>query len=58
MDNNTEYALDIINANHERERKRLDIIIVILIAAIILSNGFWIHRNFNTGVRVEVSPDN
>lgn len=54
--NEQQYCMDIINAAHDREKERLTVIIAILIIALILSNGFWIHRNLNREndtVRVE-----
>ena len=40
-ENDTRYALDIINAQHERTERRLWVIIVAQIAAIVLLIALW-----------------
>lgn len=41
--NNEQYYIDIMAAKHERTEKRLWIVILVLIAALIVSNGWWVY---------------
>jgi hypothetical protein len=40
------YALDLINAQHTTEKKRLWIALIIVFIALVSTNFFWIHREF------------
>ena len=46
MDENTKYAMDIIDANHQRQITRLWIALAITGLLFVATNIFWIYREF------------
>lgn len=40
------YALDIINAQYERQHARLTVFLIALIVLLVTSNAFWIIKTF------------
>lgn len=40
------YALDLIEAEHKTEKKRLWIALLIVFVAFVLTNAFWLNREF------------
>lgn len=46
MDDNTRYALDILDAKHERQITRLWIALAITGLLFVVTNFFWIYREY------------